>query len=156
MKFTNFDDGFRFELANREFARISMSLIAARAKEHDLGPFFAGYARLEDFNAPRYGAAAGRMGIDFTAKATTRARGWLTGHTPLPLLRELLRIAYPRTVEYTEDLRGLSAAGPSTERSFLDYLVRQEDLQVRMMHAALIGKPVEAGTMVDDFIASER
>ena len=99
----NFEDGFRRELANREFARISMSLIAAGAAERQLGPFFAGYRRLEDFNAPRYRAAAGRMGIRFKAKVTTLAHGWLTGHT---LLRELLRIAYPGTVEYAEDLAG--------------------------------------------------
>ncbi|MFE3178386.1 hypothetical protein ACFXPA_43305 [Amycolatopsis sp. NPDC059090] len=151
MKFTDFEDGFRFELANREFARISMTLLASRAAAHELGPFFAGYARLEAFSAPRYRAAAERLSIRYRPNLRTRARGWLTGHTSKPLLRELLRIAYPRTVEYAEDLRCLAAS--ETPGDFLDYLVRQEDLQVRMMHAALIGNASDVPGMVEEFIS---
>ncbi|MFD2470366.1 hypothetical protein [Amycolatopsis silviterrae] len=152
MKFTDFEDGFRFELANREFARLSMSLLASRAATHELGPFFVAYARLEEFSAPRYLAAAERLSIRFRPSPRIRVRGWLTGRTPRPLLRELLRIAYPRTVEYAEDLRRLAASGPPGEESFLDYLVRQEDLQVRMMHAALAGKPGDALKAAEEFV----
>ncbi|MBQ6644285.1 MAG: hypothetical protein IJH84_25090 [Saccharopolyspora sp.] len=155
MKFADFADGFRLELANREFARSAMTLLAARAGGCDSGPFWVGYAKLEEFNAPRYRAAARRMKISFEPDWRTRTRGWLVGHTPMPLLHELLRIAYPRTVEYAEDIRRLKDAGPPREAAFLDYMIRQ-DLQVRMMHAALIGTASEVTALVDEFIASER
>ncbi|MET9266596.1 hypothetical protein [Amycolatopsis sp. NPDC004079] len=46
---------------------------------------------------------------------------------------------------------GLAASG--TPGDFLDYLVRQEDLQVRMMHAALVGNASDVPGMVEEFIS---
>ncbi|MFC5116135.1 hypothetical protein [Amycolatopsis halotolerans] len=46
---------------------------------------------------------------------------------------------------------GLAASGAPGD--FLDYLVRQEDLQVRMMHAALIGNASDVPGMVEEFIS---
>ncbi len=54
-----------------------------------------------------------------------------------------------------EDLKRLRDAGPALERAFLGYLVRQEELQVRMMHAALIKEYAAIPAMVSDFLAAE-
>lgn len=155
MKFTSFSAGFGYELANRVFARRSMALLAERTKQLDSAPFWQAYHRLEEFNAPRFAAAAERMKIAPSNLRVAQIRGWATGRTPHALLTELLRFAYPRTVEYAQDLRRLAADGPETERQFLDYMVRQEDLQVRMMHAALQKNYAQITTMVEEFIAAE-
>jgi hypothetical protein len=156
MKFTSFEKGFSAELANRVFARKAMAILAARTRGLDSAPFWRAYHLLEEHNAPIFAAAARRLGVRGARLPLARLRGWLTGHTPLLLLAELLRFAYPRTVEYAEDLKRLRDAGPQSEREFLDYMVRQEELQVRMMHLALISDYRAVSQVVQEFLVAER
>lgn len=155
MRFTTFEQGFRAELANREFARIGMAATAIRTEKHETAPFWRAYDRLERFNAPRYRAAAQRLGISDSTGAGARLRGRLVGWMPNSLRRESIRFAFPRTVEYVEDLRRLAAIGPTSEADFFDYMLRQEELQVNMMEAMLRGRNVAAESLVDRFIGDE-
>ena len=155
LKHSGFRDGFRSELANREFARRAMAILAERTAGLESAAFWRGYHELEELNAPRFAAAARRLNAAPSRPRAALARGWVTGHTPAAVLPELLRFAYPRTVEYAADLRRLRDIGPLSEREFLDYMVRQEDLQVRMMHSALLGEYEAITAMVQEFIAAE-
>ena len=93
MQVTTFDDGFRHELANRDFARIAMTRLRSRTRGRPEAEFWGSYARLEEFNAPIYRTAAQRMGVTYTTSLATRLRGELVGATPRPLLTEILRLA---------------------------------------------------------------
>ena len=153
MKFTTFEDGFRYELANRDFSRIGMTKLRSRTRERPDADFWGSYARLEEFNRPIYRAACRRMGIIYSTSPATRLRGLALGSAPLVVLPEVLRIAYPRTVEYLEDIRRLRQAGPEREGEFLRYMDEQEEIQVSMMHDALRRDYEACRRRVDDFIA---
>lgn len=156
MRFADFDEGFRAEYANRVFARVGMAASAVRTRSHESGPFWTAYARLEEFNADVYARASTRMRIPDISVTAARRRGWIVGLIPNPLRRESIRFAFPRTVEHAEDLHRLAALGPESERVFLDYMVRQEELQVQLMEKMLRRRYEDCIHLVDDFLAGAR
>lgn len=146
-----FTEGFGYELQNRQFALISMSGVAKRLAGDPRLPFWKGYSELEHFNAPRYEEAARRWGMSAAPTAWTKARGALIGATPKFMLRSLLKFAYPKTVEYLEDLRRVRGTGPADGKVFLDYMVDQEVLQIEMMQLALNGRFSEITPKLEAF-----
>lgn len=152
-QFTTFREGFAYELANRDFARIGMTRLAKRTAGRPDHDFWASYARLEDFNVPLYRDAARRMGFDHTTSFGTKLRGYALGAAPRPLLKEVLRTAYPRTVEYLEDIHWMRSVGPAEESSFLQYMDEQEEVQVDMMNAALRKDYDASPRLVSELIA---
>ncbi|MFF0384179.1 hypothetical protein [Streptomyces sp. NPDC004286] len=132
-----FTKAFDYELQNRAFALLSMSGIARRLKGDPRNAFWDGYVKLEHFNAPRYAEAARRWGFGDQPTQWTKIRGALIGATPKFMLQSLLKFAYPKTVEYLEDLRRMRGVGPDDGKEFLDYVVEQEILQIEMMQLAL-------------------
>ncbi|WP_435220542.1 hypothetical protein [Streptomyces sp. Tue6028] len=132
-----FTKAFDYELQNRAFAMLSMSGIARRLKGDPQNAFWSGYVKLEQFNAPRYAEAARRWGLDDQPTQWTKIRGKAIGATPKFMLRSLLKFAYPKTVEYLEDLRRMRGVGPDDGKAFLEYVVEQEILQIEMMQLAM-------------------
>ncbi|MFE3455768.1 hypothetical protein ACFXJ8_43370 [Nonomuraea sp. NPDC059194] len=132
-----FTKAFEYELQNRAFALRAMFGIARRLHGDPQNDFWGGYARLERFNVPRYAEAAQRWGLDPQPQTWTRIRGTVIGATPKFMLRSLLKFAYPKTVEYLEELRRMRGLGPDDGKAFLDYVVDQEVVQIEMMQLAL-------------------
>lgn len=150
------DKGMRYELANRAFAAISTRALAERSRGRPEGPFWAAYAELERFNAPRYRRAALRWGLPLAPSRWTRLRGAVAGATPAFLFGPLLGFVHPKTIEYVDDLRRLRAGAPTEAEAFLDYVVAQEEVQVEMMRLARAGHFEEVPALVAEHIARHR
>ncbi len=151
-----FARAFRHEIANRSWALRSTSGIARRLEADPSRAFWAAYVRLEEFNAPRYRRAAQRWGLDPDPGPWTRLRGAVSGAAPRVLIAPFLKYAYPKTVEYVEELRRLRDMGPGDGAAFLDYVVEQEVLQVHMMRLALEGRYAEVVALVEEFLLAHR
>lgn len=152
----DFARGFRYELANRAFALRATNGVARRLDDDPRRCFWASYARLEQFNAPRYREAARRWGMDPSPRAWTRFRGAASGAAPKALLNPLLKLAHPMTVDYVAELRRLRTIGPEDGDAFLGYVVDQEVLQVEMMRLAIAGRHNEVVHLVESFLAKNR
>jgi len=151
-----FSRGFRHELANRAWALRSTSGIARRLEGNPSRAFWAGYVRLEEFNAIRYRQAAQHWGVPSKTRRWTRLRGAVSGAAPRAVVSRFLRYAYPKTAEYVDVLRRLRDIGPQDGAEFLDYMVEQEILQVEMMRLALAKRYGEVPPLVDEFLRAYR
>lgn len=129
--------GFRYEIENRGFALRAMEGISGRLTGERQNLFWNSYYELEEFNQPRYAAAAKMLGVDASIGLGARFRGWLIGSTPGFMLRALQKYVYPKTIAYLDELKAVEAAGPARARPFLAYMVEQEEVQIEMMRLAL-------------------
>ncbi|WP_431823758.1 hypothetical protein [Burkholderia sp. F1] len=151
-----FIKGFRYELANRAFALRAIARVARRLDGDARLPFWEAYLKLEQFNAPRYRAAARTWGLDAAPGWWTRGKAWAVGSVPKLLLTSLLKFVYSQTVPYLEELRNLRRIGPAEAHAFLDYVVDQEAVQVEMMRLALDGRHAEVTHHLDAFLRKQR
>jgi len=146
-----FVKGFRYELANREFALRVVMRMADRATGAEKQSFWTTYSELERFNALHYRAAAQLWGFDikpgYRIRLKARAVGWL-----LVFLRgAAMERAYFEIVKYAEFLRQLRTIGPGDASLFLNYMVEQEELQIKIMRMAFTERFTEVGEVVDAF-----
>ncbi len=147
-----FIKGFKHEQANRAFAMRSAERLSKRLEGDVQHPFWQAYLRLEQFNAPRYQAAALAWDLDSNTGWWPEVKAWVVGLAPKILMEPALKITHTSTVRYVETLRDLQRIGPADSQDFLNYMVAQEILQVEMMELALRGEYVEIVRRVDDFM----
>lgn len=146
-----FIKGFRYELANREFALRVVTRMAERTSEDGKQAFWITYSELEQFNAMHYRAVAQLWGVDVEPSWITRFRAWAAGGLLILLQGPMMRFVYSETVKYVTVLRNLRKIGPADAALFLNYMVEQEELQIRMMELAFTERYAEVGEMVDMF-----
>lgn len=143
-----FAKGFRYELANREFALRVVTRMADQASGVEQRSFWSTYSRLERFNAMHYRAAAQSWGFAINSGYVTRLRAWAAGWLLLLLHGVMLKFIYAETVKYVDVLKNLRNIGPADAALFLNYVVEQEELQVKMMQMAF----TERFSEIDDFV----
>lgn len=151
-----FIKGLKYELGNRAFALRVMERMSSRLHGDPRLPFWRAYADLERLNLPHYQAAASYWGLDPSADTWNQLRAWAVGNTPKPLLGRLLSYVYPKTLEYLEVLKELQRIGPKEASLFLDYMVRQEEVQLEMMRRALKGDYEASTRLFSDFAMDYR
>ena len=148
--------GFKYEIGNRRFALLTMKGISSRLTGDRRNLFWNSYYELEKFNQPRYAAAAQSLGVDASIGWGPQFRGRLIGSTPLFLLGALTKYVYPKTIAYLDALKAVQAAGPDQARSFLAYMIEQEELQIEMMRLALADEYEEIPPLLADFLKKQR
>ncbi|WP_430444051.1 MAG: hypothetical protein ACQZ2J_24270 [Pseudomonas piscis] len=146
-----FIKGFRHELANRAFALLAIGRMARRLAASEQAPFWKTYLHLEEFNLPRYQAAARNWGLDVEPGPLTRLKALLVSSVPKAGVRLLLRITYKETLKYLAWLERLHHQGPAQAGAFLDYMLAQEQLQIEMMRLALSGRYGDIVEHADQF-----
>ncbi|HDR9481370.1 TPA: hypothetical protein QDC20_003715 [Burkholderia aenigmatica] len=147
-----FTDGFHHEIQNRAFALRAIGRLAGRLDGDPRQRLWAAYLKLEVFNAPIYQAAATRWGMDASPRLATRVKAWVVSSVPKCLLKPFLKYVYMQTVAYCDVLHRLRDIGPSEARTFLDYMVDQEEFQIDMMKRSLNGEDAVLASRIDAFI----
>ncbi len=132
-----FIEGIEYELQNRAFALRAIERIANKTVGTPEHIFWSSYEQLEKFNVPRYAAFAKKRGLTTAPSFFTKAKAWSVSSTPSCLLDALLKFVYTKTKVYLEDLKKVSALGVIEDKSFLDYMIAQEVIQIEMMELAL-------------------
>ncbi len=148
-----FVEGFRHEVANRAFARLTTEKMAESVGNKDSRAFWSAYHLLETFNEPIYQHVADKWLVDTSVRWFTRAKAGAIARCPQGLHSWLLSATLTRTEDYVEILKALRAIGPESEKWFLEYMVAQEEIQVVIMKSALAGDYVDAVSHVEQFIA---
>lgn len=146
-----FAKGFRYELANREFALRVVTRMADRASEVEERSFWTAYSELERFNAIHYRAAAQLWGFDIEAGYLTKLKAWAVGGLLILMHGPMFKFVYDETVKYVEVLKNLRNIGPADASLFLNYVVEQEELQVKIMQMAFLERYSEVSEIVDAF-----
>lgn len=147
-----FIKGFRYELSNRAFALLAVERLALRTEGTEQSALWSAYRVLERFNAAVYAKAAANWGLDDTPGwwPSFKARAFCS--VPRVFESWMMRFVYAETVAYVEELKVLHRIGPSEARTFLDYMVAQEELQVEMMEMAMAKRFAEIEPLVTGFI----
>lgn len=151
-----FAKGFRYELANREFALRVVTRLADRVTGEEERSFWSTYSELERFNSIHYRAAAQLWGFDIQPGYLTKLKAWVVGTLLIILQGPMLKLVYDETVKYVDSLRNLRSMGPPDASLFLNYVVEQEELQVRMMQMAFTERFSEVSDIVDAFSQVQR
>lgn len=146
-----FVKGFQYELANREFALRVVMRMADRAVGAEEQSFWSAYSELERFNALHYRAAAQVWGFDMEPGYLTRLKAWAVGWMLFFSRGPTMRRVYFETVKYVEVLRHLRNIGPADASLFLNYVVEQEELQIKIMRMAFTERFAEVSEIVDAF-----
>lgn len=147
-----FEKLLRKELENRAFAIRGIKRLADRMPAADpRRVLWTTYYELEEFNVPRYAAAARRLGITYSPGIWTKAKAWAIGSTPIVLHDLLLKTVLQLTIKYLESLKELKAAGPPAENEFLQYVVDQEVVQIDMMKCGVRGSYSEIPDLFRSF-----
>jgi hypothetical protein len=147
-----FIKGFRHELANRAFALLAVERLAGRTQGTEQFALWSAYCALERFNAAIYAAAAANWGLDDTPGWWPSFKAWAFCSVPRIFESRLMRFVYAETHAYVDELKVLQRIGPVESRTFLDYMVAQEELQVEMMELAMAMRFAEIEPRVGSFI----
>lgn len=147
-----FMEGMRYELANRAFSLQVSERLSQRLEGEIQQQFWLDYLKLEKFNAPRYQAVAVKLGLETRPGCWTGFKAWLVGSVPTFYLETALESAYEKTAIYLDKLQELQRIGPQEQRVFLDYMLAQEVLQLKMMDLALAGRYEDVSREVNNFI----
>lgn len=147
-----FVDGFRSEIANRNFARLVTEKLATTAAEDQGRALWSAYHSLEVFNLSIYHPVATQWGLDTTVGHVTRLKAEVLARFPQALHPWLLSSTLKRTKDYMITLEALQTIGPDSEHWFLQYMVDQEALQIDMMEKAILGDYLGAARLVEDFL----
>ncbi len=147
-----FIEGFKSEIANRNFSKLTTKAMAERFKNQKNFLFWESYHKLEQLNSKHYSRIASYWGISTDISYWTKIKALVMSVIPSVFIDSTLKSALTRTEDYVVLLKELNAVGPSSERGFLDYMVKQEVLQVDIMKLALAGEFDAAADAVDDFI----
>lgn len=146
--------GFDHELQNRAFAYLAIARMTHRLQGDPRLVFWKAYLELEQFNRPRYAAAARQWGLDVTARPWAKAKALLVSSVPKPLIGALLKVVLKETLRYMCWLSALRKRGPAEASEFLDYMVAQEAMQIEMMKMALGGRQGEIEDFAKRFFAA--
>lgn len=150
----NFIKGIKYEIANRAFALDAIGRIANRVKGRPEYAFWHSYEQLEKFSAPKYEKFAVKLGLDPTPSFYTKSRAWSTCLIPTSLLGPTLKLVCFLTKIYLKDLKKVRELGNIEDVDFLDYMVEQEELQIKLMELAILGRYSEISKKTDSFILS--
>lgn len=150
-----FIDGMSYELNGRAAMYAITANMAARFGRGPKHVYWSAYHRLESFSRPRYRAFAERFGIQLPGKTWISIKSKALSGLPVIMLPSIFSDLRKRTIVYVDKLRALSEIGPAEESDFLDYMVRQELLQVKLMDLLLRNEYLAAEELVADFIARE-
>ncbi|MAZ87591.1 MAG: hypothetical protein CL693_08090 [Cellvibrionaceae bacterium] len=151
-----FVKGFRHEAANRAFARLTTAKMMQSVDPEAGRAFWTAYHSLEIFNTTVYQYVADLWQIDITPGVLVKVKASTLAVLPTRAHPWLLRTTLARTLEYVKFLESLKEIGPASEYWFLDYMVKQEKLQVDIMALALEGDYDESVLLVKRFLSEHR
>lgn len=150
-----FIDGMSYELNGRATMHAVTANMAARFKRGPKHVYWSSYHRLESFSQPRYKAFAKKFGIQLPGETWISIKSKALSGFPEFMVPGIFSDLRKRTVAYVDQLKALSEIGPVEERTFLDYMVRQEELQVKLMGVLLREDYLAGEELVAEFVARE-
>ena len=152
------DDAFRaalaHELDNRALAARVVGALAEHHRGTPQGRFWAAYAALEAYNAPRYAPLAMRHGLNGGGGWTTlKAQGSILFARLFPA--RFLAMLAAGTREYLAGLRAVAAPADAEDAAFLRYMIEQERVQAGALAHAAAQRFELAAEALEAFVARE-
>ena len=144
---------FKGEVQNRAFAMFSTRLMLKRVKEPDDVLWYTTWLEWEEFQKRKYEPMAKKYGLDqepgFGAKLESYMGLW-----GARFLSEnaVMKYVLKETIKYVGKLEELAALAPEDEKSFFDYIVDQERVQVDALPLRIEGKSAEGADLLRAFM----
>ncbi|MEL6420738.1 MAG: hypothetical protein AAFQ55_19255 [Pseudomonadota bacterium] len=145
---------FKGEVQNRAFAMFSARQMLNRVKEPDDVLWYTTWLEWEEFQKRKYEPMAKKYGLDqepgFGAKLESYMGLW-----GARFLSEnaVMQYVLKETIKYVGKLEELAALAPEDEKSFFDYVVDQERVQVDALPLRIEGKSADGADLLRAFMA---
>lgn len=143
------------EIDNRALARHVVPVLAERHAGSDQGQFWSSYTALEILQAPRYTAIAERHGFA-PARLKTRIKGDASLLISWAFPQRFTRSLAGATEKYVEELRAIPVPPDPEDAEFRQYMIEQEEAQVKALAQAAAGRYQAAADELEAFIAMTR
>lgn len=145
------------EIQNRAFALLSLRPMRSKVSAPDDVAFYTAWVEFEEFNQQRYAPYARKYGFSQEPGWSARARASLAnGVAALLSERVVLDFMLKETEKYVLKLQEMASLGPSEDKEFLDYAVKQEILQVDLLKSRIAGDTHEAVRLLTSFLEEHR
>lgn len=146
-----FKEIFQYEINNRAFARKSIPQIAEMMKDTEQEVFWRAFSRLEDLSRPGYEKMAEKHGLAVNT-LLVNLKTWSINMAMRVFPGKMMSTMADATEEYLEKLKKLPGLAKPEDREFFDYVVAQEETQLRGIQLLLQGKYAEAAEVINDFV----
>ncbi len=145
---------FDMEIQNRSFAMRSAEEMAERASDPEDVAWYETWLAFEQFNQTQYAPFAEKYGLSQEARTVAKIQASLAILAGKVLPDDVtMKFMLDETIKYLEKLKELAELAPEEDRTFFDYVVEQEEMQINALQLRVDGKGQESTALISQFIA---
>lgn len=146
---------FDMEIQNRAFAHESVEALGTRAATEVDKMVFADWLAIEVFLQRAHAPTVQKHGLSQKIRWQARVQSRLARIASAVLPdRMFAKVALDGTERHLEKMRDLYKVAPDEDKTFFDFVVRQEQVQVDALKLRVEGKKREAAQLLADFTSS--
>ena len=144
---------FQYEINNRAFARKTIPYIAEMMKGSEEEGFWIAFSRLEKLSEPLYADMANKHGLEInTLKVNIKT--WTLNFAMRIAPGKAMKLRSDATLKYVEKLKLLPGLSNPDERAFFEYVLAQEQIQLKGVQLRNQGKYDDAADVINSFVDS--